>query len=112
MTVQKFKDADKQAFQDLTVFPGSSWSMLAEPVPQGSIHRLKMNKGTRIPAHTHPSDEYVYLLSGKLVTGGRECEKGCFWITPAGTRQGPHIAATDVEIITIRLGPMGDFDTE
>ena len=109
---QKFKDANEQHFQDLSVFPGSSWSVLAEPVPQGSMHRLKMKKGTRIPAHTHPADEYVYVLSGKLITGSRECEKGCFWVTPAGTRQGPHVAATDVEIITVRLGPMGDFDAQ
>ena len=109
---QKFKDKNEQIFQDLSVFPGSSWSVLAEPVPQGSIHRLKMKKGTRIPAHTHPADEYVYVLSGKLITGSRECEDGCFWVAPAGTRQGPHVAATDVEIITIRLGPMGNFDAQ
>ena len=109
---QKFKDAHEQIFQDLSVFPGSSWSVLAEPVSQGSIHRLKMKKGTRIPTHTHPADEYVYVLSGELTTGGRKCEKGCFWLTPAGTKQGPHIAVTDVEIITVRLGPMGNFDSQ
>ena len=109
---QKFKDAQEQIFQDLSVFPGSSWMVLAEPVPQGSIHRLKMKKGTRIPTHTHPADEYVYVLSGEITTGGRKCEKGCFWLTPAGTRQGPHIAVTDVEIITVRLGPMGNFDSQ
>jgi quercetin dioxygenase-like cupin family protein len=109
---QQFTDAREQVFQDLPAFTGSSWSVLAEPVPQGSIHRLTMKKGTEIPAHTHPADEYVYVLSGRLMTGGRECEKGCFWVTPAGTRQGPHIAVTDVEIMTVRLGPMGEFDTE
>jgi quercetin dioxygenase-like cupin family protein len=109
---QIFKDVSEQDFEELPVFPGSSISILAEPVPEGSIHRLKMKKGTQIPAHTHPSDEYVYVLSGKLITGGRECQKGYFWHTPANTRQGPHIAATDVEIITMRLGPMGEFDAQ
>ena len=109
---QKFKDAPEQLFQDLSVFPGCSWTSLAEPVSQGSIHCLKMKKGTRIPAHTHPADEYVYVLSGELTTGGRKCEKSCFWFTPAGTRQGPHIAVTDVEIMTVRLGPMGNFDAQ
>ena len=109
---QKFKDAHEQLFQDLPVFPCSSWAVLAEPVPQGSIHRLKMKKGTRIPAHTHPADEYVYVLSGELTTGGRKCEKDCFWFTPAGMRQGPHIAVTDVELLTMRLGPMGNFDVQ
>ncbi len=109
---QTFKDVNEQVFEELSVFPGSSWSVLAQPVPEGSIHRLKMAKGTRIPAHTHPADEYVFVLSGKLITGGRECDKGCFWVTPAGTRQGPHVAETDVEIITVRLGPMGEFDAQ
>lgn len=107
---QQFKDAAEQTFLNLPAFPGGSWSVLAEPVPQGSIHRLKMEKGTRIPAHTHLADEYVCVLSGKLVTGDRSCNQGCFWFTPAGTRQGPHIATTDVEIITIRLGAMGKFE--
>jgi hypothetical protein len=52
------------------------------------------------------------VLSGELTTGGRKCEKSCFWFTPAGTRQGPHIAVTDVEIMTVRLGPMGNFDAQ
>jgi anti-sigma factor ChrR (cupin superfamily) len=110
--IQKFKDLNEQRFEDIPMFPGSSWSVLAEPVPEGSIHRLKMNQGTRIPTHTHPVDEYVYILSGSLITGDRVCEKGCFWFTPAGTRQGPHIASTDVEILTLRLGPMGKFDDQ
>jgi hypothetical protein len=34
----------------------------------------------------------------------------CFWTTPKGTRQGAHEALTDVELITIRLGAMGEFE--
>jgi quercetin dioxygenase-like cupin family protein len=109
---QVFKDVSEQDFEELALFPGSSLSILAEPVPEGSIHRLKMKKGTRIHSHTHPSDEYVYVLSGRLITGGRECQAGCFWYTPANTRQGPHVADSDVEIITIRLGSMGEFDAQ
>jgi quercetin dioxygenase-like cupin family protein len=107
---QVFKDINDQRFEALPAFPGSSISVLSEPLPEGSIHRLKMKINTKIPVHTHPSDEYVYVMSGTLVTNGRECRQGCFWHTPAGTRQGPHVAKTDVEIITIRLGPMGEFE--
>lgn len=107
---QTFKDFDVQQFTDLDIFPGTSWSVLAEPVPEGSIHRLKMKKGTIIPPHTHPSDEFVYIISGTTKTGERVCEKGTFWKTPAGVRQGPHQAITDVELITIRLGTMGEFE--
>ncbi|MBW4474133.1 MAG: DUF4437 domain-containing protein [Stenomitos rutilans HA7619-LM2] len=107
---QTFRDLSTQGYTDLPVFPGTSWCVLAEPVPQGSIHRLKMKQGTVIPAHTHPADEYVFVVSGSLKTGDRICETGCFWTTPNGTRQGPHEALTDVELITIRLGAMGQFE--
>jgi hypothetical protein len=33
----------------------------------------------------------------------------CFGATPAGTRQGPHVALTAAELLTIRLGAMGPF---
>ena len=89
--------------------PGVELQILAEPVPQGSIHRAKLSAGTTIPVHTHPADEFVQVVRGTIETGGRVCEAGTFWITPAGTRQGPHVAKTDVELLTIRLGPMGTF---
>ena len=107
---QTFKDAAEQEFTDLDILPGTSLALLTEPVPRGSIHRLKMHEGTVIPVHTHPVDEFVYVLSGTIKTGGRLCETGTFWKTPAGVRQGPHEAMTDVEILTIRLGPMGQFE--
>ncbi len=107
---QTFTDFSEQQFTDLDIFPGTSWSVLTEPAPGGSIHRLKMKQGTVIPPHTHPSDEYVYIVSGSVKTGARICEKGTFWKTPAGVRQGPHEAMTDAELITIRLGPMGEFE--
>lgn len=106
---QTFQDLSTQQFTDISMFPGASWVVLAEPVPQGSIHRLKLKKGTIIPVHTHPVDEYVFVVSGTLKTGDRTCEAGCFWTTQQGTRQGAHEALTDVELITIRLGAMGEF---
>ena len=90
--------------------PGVGLAALAEPVPGGSIHLAVLEEGTVIPSYTHPADEYVYVLRGELETGGRRCEPGTFWRTPAGTRQGPHVARTSVELLTIRLGPMGEFD--
>jgi quercetin dioxygenase-like cupin family protein len=69
-----------------------------------------MTAGTVIPIHYHPCDEYVYVLTGIIETGGQECTSGTFWFTPANTKNGPHKAITDVEIITIRLGAMGVFE--
>ncbi|VAW81973.1 hypothetical protein MNBD_GAMMA13-2159 [hydrothermal vent metagenome] len=107
---QAFIDDGAQIFDELQAFPGASWTVLAEPVPQGSVHRLRMTEGSVIPPHTHPVDEFVYVLKGAIETGGRMCLAGTFWKTPAGTRQGPHVAKTDVELMTVRLGPMGEFE--
>jgi quercetin dioxygenase-like cupin family protein len=107
---QQFKDASDQTFSEIDFLPGCSLASLAEPVPSGSFHRLKIQAGSIIPPHKHPADEFVLLLSGDLVTGGRKCTAGCFWHTPANTRQGPHEAVTDVELITVRLGSMGSFE--
>jgi len=108
---QVFKDTKDQIFEKIDFLPGSGWCVLSEPVPSGSIHKLRMAAGSSIPPHTHPADEYVLVLSGNLKTGDRICEAGTFLKTPAGTRQGPHEAITDVEILTIRLGPSGTFET-
>lgn len=51
---QVFQDLSGQEYTDLAAFPGTSWVVMAEPVPQGSIHRLKMKQGTvflLIPIH-------------------------------------------------------------
>lgn len=108
---QIFINLDEQIFSDLEAFPGTSWVVLSEPVKDGSIHRLKMKKGTVIPRHTHPCDEHVFVLSGTIKTGQTICQAGTFWKTPAGCQQGPHEAMTDIELITIRLGAMGEFET-
>ncbi|MEM7647684.1 MAG: cupin domain-containing protein [Cyanobacteria bacterium P01_A01_bin.70] len=110
MSQQEFQDPERANWQALTQFPGAQLLPLAEPVPQGSIHCLRMAAGTVIPVHTHPGHEYVYVLSGILETAGHCCKANTFWHTPAGTPQGPHKAITDVELITLRLGAMGVFE--
>lgn len=109
---QIFVEASTGAWQTLDFLPGVRLLALAEPVPGGSIHRARLAAGTTIPVHTHPADEYVLVLEGTVETGGRRCAAGTFWTTPAGTRQGPHIAITEVELLTVRLGPMGAFEAE
>ena len=110
MTEQNFVDTHTGQWQDIEQLPGTKILSLAEPVPQGSIHKLQMAAGTVIPVHFHPCDEYVYVLYGTIETGGRECTPGTFWCTPANTKNGPHRAITSVEILTIRLGKMGVFE--
>jgi len=107
---QTFDDVKTTNWMPFSDMAGVSFVPLAEPVPAGSIHRARMAKGTVIPPHTHPADEYVFVVSGTLETAGRRCDPGTFWSTPANSRQGPHIALTDVEILTIRLGGLGEFE--
>jgi anti-sigma factor ChrR (cupin superfamily) len=106
---QTFIDPDAGAWLGIDFLPGVELMPLAQPVPDGSIHRARLAAGTTIPVHTHPADEFVLVLSGTIETGGRRCEAGTFWTTPAGVRQGPHVAITDVELLTVRLGAMGPF---
>jgi quercetin dioxygenase-like cupin family protein len=106
---QTFKDPGAEGWMRIDSLPGVELLPLAQPVNEGSIHRARLARGTVIPVHTHPADEFVLVLTGTIETGGRRCEAGTFWETPAGTRQGPHVAMTDVELLTIRLGPMGPF---
>jgi len=106
---QAFKDPNANGWVRIDVLPGVELMPLAEPVKDGSIHRARLTRGTVIPLHTHPADEFVLVLTGTIETGGRICEAGTFWTTPAGTRQGPHVAVSDVELLTIRLGAMGSF---
>jgi len=105
---QSFTEPLQQRWSEL--MPGVSLLALAEPVPGGLIHRARLNKGTVIPAHIHSANEYVQVLSGTVVTGGRLCAAGTLWVTPGDVRQGPHVAIDDVELLTVRLGPMGVFE--
>jgi len=109
---QTFTDPDAGTWLKIDFLPGVELMPLARPVPDGSIHRARLAAGTTIPAHAHPADEFVLVLSGTIETGGRRCEAGTFWATPADARQGPHIAVTEVELLTVRLGAMGPFGGE
>ncbi|MBW8725664.1 MAG: hypothetical protein JF625_10995 [Inquilinus limosus] len=106
---QSFIPPDDQVWTKIDFLPGVELLPLAQPVPDGSIHRARLATGTVIPVHAHPADEFVLVLSGTVETGGRVCDAGTFWTTPAGTRQGPHIARTAVELLTVRLGASGRF---
>jgi hypothetical protein len=109
MSQQTFVPPSAASWLKIDYLPGVELLPLAQPVPGGSIHKARLARGTVIPGHTHPADEFVLVLSGTVETGGLLCEAGTFWTTPAGTRQGPHVAVTEVELLTVRLGAMGRF---
>jgi quercetin dioxygenase-like cupin family protein len=86
---QTFTSPEDATWVRIDFLPSVGLLPLAQPVPDGSIHRTRLAKGTTIPVHTHPVDEFVLVLSGTIETGGRRCDPGTFWTAPAGTRQGP-----------------------
>lgn len=67
---QIFVDRPEGDWVALDWLPGVRMLALAQPVAGGFIHRLRLAAGTEIPVHTHPSDEYVYVIEGD-VTGER-----------------------------------------
>ncbi|MFN6570612.1 hypothetical protein [Dendronalium sp. ChiSLP03b] len=62
MAHQIFIDTQTQQWINIELFPGTQILPLAEPVPQSSIHKLRMAADTVIPVHYHPYDEYVYAV--------------------------------------------------
>ena len=83
MGEQAFTQTQSKQWLNLEKFPGTQLLPLAKPVSEGSIHLLRIKKGAEIPIHTHPCDEYVYVLNGMIKTGEKTCTPGMFWYTPA-----------------------------
>ena len=65
---QRFVDPDAGGWITIDFLPGVTLLPLAQPVKDGSIHRARLVRGTVIPVHTHPADEYVMVLSGTVET--------------------------------------------
>src|SRR5260370_34402094 len=101
---QTFTDPGAGTWLTIDFLPGVELMPLAQPVPDGSIHRARLRAGTTIPVHAHPADAFVLVLSGTIETAGRRREAGTFWTAPAGTRQRPSLAVADVEVRTVRPG--------
>jgi quercetin dioxygenase-like cupin family protein len=65
LPTQSFIKSSEDKWLTYDFLPGVELLPLAEPVPKGSIHRARLKKGTTIPVHTHPADEYVYIIKGE-----------------------------------------------
>ena len=49
---QTFTAPDDAAWMRIDFLPGVELLLLAQPVPEGSIHRARLAEGTVIPVHT------------------------------------------------------------
>jgi len=102
------KSQPLREFEEVTV------THLAELFAGGSLDKISMKAGALISAHTHVLDESAYIISGTLQSGEDDKQKiyeaGSIVFTPGASRQGPHLALTDVEILIMREGPIGIFE--
>jgi len=82
-----------------------------DPTKPGLVTmRLSLPKGSRIPLHTHPTDERVTVLGGAMKVSSGSVVKtfptGSFYVTPAGTPHEVAVAEDTVIQITVE-GPWG-----
>lgn len=102
------------ASQPLKDFEEVRVTHLTDLFAGGSLDKISMKAGALISPHTHVCDESAYVISGRLQSGEDEQQKvyeqGSIVFTPGAVKQGPHLALTDVELLTMRVGPIGLFD--
>lgn len=70
---------------------------------------------TDAPVHSHPNEQWGYLLEGEWVRiqGGREelCTQGDFWHTPGGVEHGGRTGEKPAVILDIFSPPREDYKT-
>ena len=118
----------------IQIFPKEiTWSDAKPPLPPGAktvilegnpkkegiyTIRMKFPPHYLIPAHVHPADERVTVLSGSIHVGiGDNVDKknathytaGCFYMNPAGSH---HYVFTGDEEVVIQLTGMGPWGIE
>ena len=96
--------------------PGAKMAVLyGDPAKPGLfVIRAKTPAGYKIPAHSHPSDETVTVLSGTLMMGmgdkldakvAKPLPAGAFAMMPARTNHFA-ISKTDTVIQVVAIGPL------
>jgi RimJ/RimL family protein N-acetyltransferase len=92
----------------LSEYPRVSMAPLTPAFAGGSVQHFFMRSGAKIGPLTNVLDEYLIVLQGSLKSGDKTLEKGAVLHCPGAVRQGPHEALTEVDLLSIRLGPPGE----
>lgn len=72
-----------------TAIQGLKQKILGEVKATGEFLRLiKIEEGTVVPFHTHPSHHHTYLISGEMEVGGNKAGPGTYIFIPAGFPHG------------------------
>ena len=51
------------------------------------IELVRFEAGVRFPRHTHAGPEFIYVLDGEAIQGGRRLGPGCVGIAATGTEE-------------------------
>jgi quercetin dioxygenase-like cupin family protein len=82
------------------------------------IDRVRIPAGLRVPAHTHPQDEFVTVIEGTWYAGEgdrfdlaklKAYPAGSFLVIPAGT---PHFVAAKDGAVVVQLSGTEKFRTD
>lgn len=111
-------DAVKWGPAPASLPPGAQAAvLLGHPTKEGPfVLRLKFPAGFVIPPHQHSKDEFVTVISGRvLITSGQKVDKSAqplpaasFVHLPAGM---PHYAWAEVESV-VQINGVGPFDVK
>ena len=83
----RFLPQDEGAWQSMGV-PGAYMRVLAHDADKYSLLLVRGEPGTRFPPHHHSGAEECYVVSGDLITEGRQIVAGDFHHAEAGSEHG------------------------
>lgn len=75
---------DDLLWQPSTLTSGMSVKNIAV-AGEFEMQLVRMQPGTRIPAHTHELPEFIYVLEGELQLGGKALTTGCVSVAAPGS---------------------------
>jgi len=86
-------------------FRGVSSAGLATAFGGGAVQHFFMRSGSKLGPLTNVLDEYLVVLNGTLKSDNAVLDRGAVLHCPGAVPQGPFEAVTDVDLLSVRLGP-------
>jgi quercetin dioxygenase-like cupin family protein len=74
---------------------------------------VELPAGTKLPTHTHPGEEFAYVIEGSLYlwqqgVGEQHCEAGSTAKVPLNTVHTVRTGDEDVKLLVFRVHPQGE----
>ncbi|HEX9820946.1 MAG TPA: cupin domain-containing protein [Methylomirabilota bacterium] len=82
--------------------PGASYKLLRRNAETGeSTALVRLEPGARVPAHTHPAGEEVFVVEGDLLIGRDRLTAGDYLYTPPDGKHAASSAGGCVFLVTL-----------